>query len=138
MSIINTIQTKIRQQMVDLLGPQVEDWIVDKTIGEESLRRAEPIKKALDIHANLLDQIKKLDRPDHIIKDKDGKITFEGYTSKRSDELKKLRENVDKLERASDKAFKDGDIKELNQLLQSFSAKPDKKEGGAGTSEEAS
>ncbi len=138
MSQIKTIQDKVDLQISETMGVQVEDWVVNHMVDRELQKRGPLIAQALDAHSKLEDELKKLDRPDHIIKDKDQKIIFEGYTAKRSDEVKKLKEKIQKLENATDKAFKDGDLKELNQLLQSLGGGKDKKEGGSGTPEEAS
>ncbi len=138
MSQIKTIQDKVDLQISETMGVQVEDWVVNHMVDRELQKRGPVIAKALDGHSKLLDELKKLDRPDHIIKDKDQKVIFEGYTAKRSDEVKKLKEKIQKLENATDRAFKDGDLKELNQLLQSFGDKQDKKESESGAGETAS
>ena len=135
---IKTIQDKVDHQIAETMGIQVEDWVVNHMVDRELQKRGPVIAQALDGHSKLLDELKKIDRPDHIIKDKDQKIIFEGYTSKRSEEVKKLKEKIQKLENVTDKAFKDGDLKDLNQLLQSLNSKQDKKESGAGAAEEAS
>lgn len=133
--VVKSIQDVALEQ-INGLGPRVESYVVDKIVDRELEKRAVPITQGMDTLAKFEEELKKVDKPDMIARDKEGRIVSEAYSSKRLEEIKKAKEKIEKLHKAIEKAYLNGDIKDLIQLNQSGGQ--DKKESGAGNTEEAS
>jgi hypothetical protein len=130
---VPTIQEKVAQGIANL-GPQVESTVVDMLVDKELQRRTPPIVQGLDKLGELDGELKKADKPDDRTFNKDGSVKDESYSSKKIEEIKKIKERIQKLTNAINKALDNGDLKELNQLLQQGGK--DKTESSAGTTSE--
>jgi histidinol dehydrogenase len=133
--VVKSIQDVALEQIKGL-GPRVESYVVDKIVDRELEKRAVPITQGMDTLTKFEEELKKVDKPDMIARDKEGKVVSEAYSSKRLEEIKKAKEKIEKLHKAIEKAYIHGDVKDLNQLNQSSGK--DKAESGAGNTEEAS
>lgn len=127
MAVEKTIQTAVAEQ-ISKIHPRVESMVVDKLVDRAIEARVVPIAQGMDKLKELEEELKKIDHFDSKTFNADGSVKDQSYSGKRIEELKKLRDRIAKLIGAIQKAFDHGDIKDLNQLLQS---KQDKAEGGA-------
>ena len=132
---VPTIQEQVAAGIAKL-GPRVETTIVDMMVDKELERRTPPIVQGLDRLSEFDVELKKTDKPDVKTLNADGSLKDESYSPKKFEEVKKIKERIQKLTNAINKALDNGDLKELNQLLQSSGK--DKAEGKPGTSEETS
>jgi len=132
---VKTIQEKVLDQ-ISKLGDRVESSVVDMMVDKELNRRTPALVQGLEKLTEFEAEYKKTDKPDVITRDRDGKEISSGYSAKKLEEIKKAGERVSKLEKAIEKAFEHGDLKDLNQLLQQGGK--DKKESEAEATGEAS
>jgi hypothetical protein len=131
---VPTIQEKVAEAIANL-GPQVESNVVDVMVDKELQKRTPVIVQGLEKIAEFKVELKKVDRPDVKTLNADGSVKDESYSPKKFEEVKKIKERIEKFTNATNKALTDGDLKELNQLLQQSGGK-DKSEGKPGTTEE--
>lgn len=73
--------------------------------------------------------LKKIDRADDIRYDKDRKPVREEYTAGRLDEIKKVKDRIDKIEKVIAKAIENGEMKDAREIAQQHTSK-DKGSGG--------
>lgn len=64
----------------------------------------------------LQSDLHKINRPDNVLYGPDRKPVSEGYTKARLDEIEKLKKQIDKLEKAMEKAYKEGETNDLYNL----------------------
>lgn len=120
-----SIQEEALKQIKDM-APALESAIVEELSAIELKRRMVPLVLGLDNLHKLDLEIKKADKPDLKFRTTEGDDVA-AYSDKKLEELKKLREKKDKLIKAWEKAFYEGELNDLNQLNQSF-GKPDKQD----------
>lgn len=113
----------------DEVNKKFEDELVDR----EATRRAGALSIAWENIGKLHNDLRRLDKPDQVYYDNEGKIAQQLYTHVRNEELKKLRERIEKYERAFDHAW-GGDFKDLHDLNNNFKDKGGGGEKNAGTS----
>jgi seryl-tRNA(Sec) selenium transferase len=130
--VVKTIQQQVAEQIAKC-APQVESQVVDMLVDQEIQKRVPAIKQGVERHAELFAEQKKQDKPDIVSRDREGKVVSEFFSAKKIEELKKLDEQIRKLEQAIEKAFSNGDVKDLNVLLQQGK---NTAKGGAGDSKE--
>lgn len=135
--IFHDIQSRVDEQL-SKLGPTIDGYVSDHMVDREMKKRGDAIVQGMDKLSQLEDQLEKLEKnPDFRTYGKDMKPTGEAtYSEKKMGEIKKLTEQIGKLQNAMVKAYTDGDLRELNQLLQSDKGK-DKGADGAGDSSPA-
>jgi len=116
---IPTIQEKVAELIAKAGGDRLETELVDLLVDREMEKRKPVLVQAIDHMGVLSEELKKIDKPDHKIMNSDNTVKEEGYTPKRLEEIKKTKEKIDKLTKAFEKAFSNGNLKDLNTLLQS-------------------
>jgi len=121
-----------------LTSDRVEQSVVDALVDKELTKRTQAIVTCFENFQKLASELVKIDRPDQKVYD-DGKEKL-FMSSTRHEEIKKLREKIDKHERSLDKAVK-GDMKDVYDLNQQSSSKNKGESGGKsseGTTNETS
>jgi hypothetical protein len=97
-------------------APQVSGRVIEHYVAKEVARRTDVVIKGLDKAAELQKELRKIDRPDHVTFDKEGKPAHESYTKERLEALKKANEQLVKFEKAIEKALV-GEVEDLAQLV---------------------
>ena len=142
-NVIHTILAEVASQIANLSKrtdpdkpSRLENGIVDTMVDLEEKKRIPAVVQGLEKLREFEKDHEKVDKADSVLRDQTGKVIQEGYTAKRLEEIKKAVEKIEKLRKAIEKAYEHGDLKDLNQLLQSGGK--DKKEGGTEATGEAS
>jgi hypothetical protein len=86
--------------------------LVDRGLG----KRADAIVNCIDKLEKEESELKKIDRPDSILHDREGKIIDEAFTKKRSDDIKKIEARIQKLTKSINKAIETGDYADVYNL----------------------
>ncbi len=131
----NSIADKLTKRLEEFgsadMQRKVEEFRYNKIIDQ----RADLMSKAIDITERLEFDLRKLERsPDHITKNLKGEVLSEGYTDKKFEEIKKLREKVEKAHKAFDKALNGKEQKDFDDVKQLVANQP-KGEDKSGKSE---
>lgn len=135
---IPTIQEKVAT-LIAGMGDQLETAIVDNMVDRELQKRQPILVQAIDRLGILTADLDKINREDIETRHVDGSVKDKSYSPKRIEEIKKAKDKIEKLTKAFDKAFTHGDLKDLNQLLQSGKQDgKDQTKDGAEDSAEAS
>lgn len=117
--IIEDIQTKVLTEIAEAVDGRLASQVADLMVDRELKKRKDAIVPAIDKHAEWTANLKRLEaNPDDIKYGTDFKPVGEpGFTKKKIDEIMQLRQKIEKLEKAIIKAYTDGDLKDVNQLL---------------------
>ena len=117
--IIEDIQTRVLNDIAQALDGRLSSDIADMMVDRELKKRREAIVPAIDKHAEWAAQLKKLEsNPDVKVYGSDMKPIGEPtFSQKKVDEINQLRQKIEKLEKAIIKAYSEGDLKDVNQLL---------------------
>jgi hypothetical protein len=94
----------------------VYDRIVEVLTEREVQARVDLLDSALKKRAEAQKELRKLERPDQVAYDADGKVTAESFSKARADEVKKAREQAQKLEGAITTALLRSDFSKLKEL----------------------
>ncbi len=97
--------------------PQVRERVVNALVEREVAARTDTLDKALAKRTELDREAKKLSKPDVEQFDVEGKVMSTSFSKARVDELKKAREQLEKLETAIDKALADNDFSKLKEIV---------------------
>ncbi len=96
---------------------EVQNQFVDAEAKKETASRVTALSEACAVMDKLYKELQKIDRPDVVNVDREGKPVGEGvFTKKRADQIKKTEEILAKWEAALGAAW-DGDFKKLRELL---------------------
>lgn len=109
------ILTTISEQL-KTSGDAVRQKVVQGRVDAEVNKRADALEKALKLRTETQVELKKQDKPDNVLKDKDGKVIHEAFTDARIKERKKLQEKITKIDKAIDAAFNDNEWGKLKDL----------------------
>lgn len=117
--IIKDIQTRVLNDIAQALDGRLSSSIADMMVDRELKKRREAIVPAIDKHAEWSEQLKKLEaNPDNVVYGADLKpVGTPTFSKKKVDEINQLRGKIAKLENAIIKAYTEGDLKDVNQLL---------------------
>src|SRR5258708_39320979 len=115
---IPTIQEKVASLIIEMGGDRLETDIVSIMADRELEKRKPVLIQAIDRMGILSAELDKINRTDVKTLNADGSVKDESWSPKRHEEVKKAKEKIDKLTKAFEKAFSNGDLKDLNQLLQ--------------------
>ncbi|MDO8660404.1 MAG: hypothetical protein Q7K43_00805, partial [Candidatus Woesearchaeota archaeon] len=85
---------------------KLRDTLVDREVGE----RVVLLEKALVQRNQTISELRKLEKPDVETFDADGKVLSASWSKQRTEELKKKREQLQRLETAFDNALGDNDF----------------------------
>jgi hypothetical protein len=123
------------EKVKDFITSEVmEKNVVDALIEKELSKRSAAFVICFENLQKLASDLNKINRPDiKTYAGTEGTAVHESYSETRMNEIKKLREKIDKYERSLDKALK-GDMKDVYDLNQQSSSK-DKGSGGGKSSE---
>lgn len=130
-----SIVLKLASGLKDILGPEIVERQLVEALAEKRLNE---ITSVLVItYENLIKlrlEVAKIDKPDDIRYDKDRKPVREEYTKERLDAVQKLRERIDKHEKAITKGIT-GDIKDAKDLNASQQSSKQDRGSGSGKGE---
>lgn len=131
----HTIATKVAEMIRESGSERVETEVVSVMVEREIEKRAQAAVQGLDKLAKMENDYKKIDRPDVIMLDAEGKETSAAYSPARIKERKEAREKIGKLERSLKKALEDGDFSDLYQQVAGGGNQPDKQDKSKGEGE---
>lgn len=133
----HTIATKVAEMIKESGSERVETEVVSVMVEREIDRRAQAAVQGLDKLAKMENEYKRIDRPDNIQLDAEGKEVSATYSPARIKERKEAREKIGKLEKSLKKALEDGDFNDLyNQVSGGGkSDQPDKQDKSKGEGE---
>ena len=125
----HTIATKAAELIT---WDEVEAEVIDALKERGVKKRTEAIVQVLDKIQSLENDYKKIDRPDVITQDADGKEISKSYSPARNKERKELRDKIAKMEKAIAKAEKEKDFSDVYNLAggKQPDGSKDKAEGG--------
>lgn len=103
-----TIQETIAEALKGL-SPRVESEVVARIADRTVDKNVDILVKCVDLLTAEEAALKKLERPDNVQFDKDGKSVSETYSKTRWDEVKKKRERIEKIKKAINKALENSD-----------------------------
>ena len=109
----------IKQTLKELLNDsneQVQNKVVDHLYQNELTRRTNAVLKVLEKIDELDSSYRKEAKPDVETFNEDGSKASQYYSKERTESLKKIRENKEKLEKALQKAFNSNDFSEVLNL----------------------
>lgn len=110
------VAIQIRNEVKELVQKaDIRSRVVTALVEAESSARADMLSNALIERKKLEGEIKKV-RPDVKTYDEDGKILSESYTKQQVDDLKKLKEKLQKLDKELNKAITEADYEGLKNL----------------------
>jgi hypothetical protein len=121
-----------------ITSESIEKALVDELVEREAEKRVKALVVCYDNLLKMKNDLNKIDRPDDIKYDKDKKPVQEFYTKSRLDEIDKIKQKIEKHEKAIVKGL-EGEMKDVYELAQQSSGKDKKDSGsGGGKSSEAS
>lgn len=102
--LLTEVATKIGEST-----PAVKDRVRDMLVEREVAKRVETLEKAVAKRRDLTKAFNKVNRADNVVEDAEGKVLMAGYTDARRKEIKKAREQLEKLEKAIEAAMTSAD-----------------------------
>lgn len=119
--IVNDIQTRVLNDIAEAMDDRLSGSIADMMVDRELKKRKEAIVPAIDKYAEWTAKLKKLEsNPDVKVYGADLKAIGEPtFSQQKVDEINHLKVRIEKLEKAIVKAYTEGDLKDVNQLLAS-------------------
>ena len=112
--------TKLRMDVADALtgsGSKVRGLVVDKLVQDEISKRQAAVLNVLDKLDVKHKELKKAEKEGEVKFDHDGKPVGEpSFTKPQVETMKQLRESMEKMQKALEKAFDSGDFQELMKL----------------------
>ena len=97
-------------------GTRVYEKLRDSMVECEVVNRVGLLEKALGQRTAMLAELRKLEKPDVETFDMDGKVTSSSWSKQRTEELKKKREQLQRLESAIDAALGENDFQKLKDV----------------------
>lgn len=127
---MKTVQEAVGEQIAKA-GTKVFDGVVETIAGAEIRKRQDAIVQAVAMQDKLDKEFQKINKPDNVTYVEGTRV--EVMTEKRFNEIKKLKERMEKLTTAINKCLELNTQDEYNKLGKLISGKPDepKTEGSA-------
>lgn len=101
---------------IDASGPIVRERVVSLLVEREVATRTDVLDKALVKRTEIERELRKI-KPDIEAFDVEGKVVRQDYSKARFEELKKKREELERIEKALDKALVDNDFSKLKEVV---------------------
>jgi nitrate reductase NapAB chaperone NapD len=98
-------------------GPAIRERVIDTLVEREVAARTDVLDKALAKRSEIGRELQKLQKPDVEAYDVEGKLVSATFSKARTEELKKKREEQERLEKAIDKALVDNDFAKLKEIV---------------------
>lgn len=98
-------------------GGDVQNRVIDAMVEKEVKERSEILDRALQKRFQLLMDLKKVDKPDIILKNRDGSTQSSSWSPAKCEEIKKAQEALDKLEANITKALESNDWGKLKDAV---------------------
>lgn len=111
-----TIQEAVRENLKSV-GPRTRSAVVEYFAQKEADKQAQALIKGLEKLNTLERDYQKINRPDVITYDAEGKEDSKSFSKARIDERKKLQEQIEKLTNAINKADDNEDFSKLYDLV---------------------
>jgi len=112
---MSTIKEVVTEKL-GAVGPAVREQVIVNLVASETDRRTQAsltvVKKLDEANASL----KKINRADNETFNEDGSVATATFTKSRLEEIKKLKETIQKLETALETAFEKSDFTKLFEL----------------------
>lgn len=112
--------TTLRQEIVSAVAeasPKVRALVIEELVDEEIKRRKELVLKVFNKAEEKKRELRKAESQGVTPLNLQGKATGEPiFTNQQLEAIKKLREEIGKIERALENAFEKGDFKKLNEV----------------------
>ncbi len=126
----DSISEKLAKRLAEFGPADTQRKVEDMRYSKTTDQRAEMLSKAVDIIDKMEFDLRKLERtPDHITRDISGKVLSEGFTDKKFEEIKRLREKVEKAHKAFEKGWTGKEQKDFDDVKQLVSNQPQDKSG---------
>lgn len=110
----------IKAEYLERLGnasSNVRGMVVDQFVADEIKARADLLYRAVKKREEMERDLRKI-KPDNTAYDASGKIVSESFTKAKADELKKAKEQLDKLDKAIDMAVQEKpDYSKLKEVM---------------------
>jgi len=127
----NTIAMRVAEHLKEHASEDVQKRLVEALTEETIKRRVDILKQATDALSKMEFDLRKIDKADHTIKDREGKVISEGFTTAKLEEIKKLTERIEKLTKAIGKGLNAKEEKDMDDVRQIVgNLKGDKGSGG--------
>lgn len=125
------VSKKVMEELLDLSAgsEEVEAGLADLLVKEDLNKKVEAIASCYKKWLRLKGEIKKAERPDLVVVDKDGKPVSSNFSKKAFEALKTIREKADRISRAVEKALKEEDYGDVYNIAK------DKGDGGSKSEE---
>lgn len=108
-----TLRDSVRDNLIATLPERTRGLVVEHYAAAEADKQAKALIAGLDKLSLLERELNKINRPDNVGYDADGKPVSESFTKGRLDEIKKAKEQIEKLVKAINKADDKGDFGDL-------------------------
>ena len=112
---MNDIQTEVATRLSSL-SKVVYDELVNNLVTAETTRRVDAVTTVFNKAAGLKKDLQKINRPDQQLFTADGTVASEAYSKSRLEEIKKLNEQIGKLDQALAAAFDKNDFSKVLEL----------------------
>lgn len=110
-----SVREKIAEQLANIT-PSVVDQVVETVATRETNKRAEAIVKVIDKLDQAEKEMKKLERPDQVFYDIDGKVDVAVFSEGRKNERQKKAKLIERLNSAITKAIVNGDMQDVYNM----------------------
>ncbi len=110
-----SIRDSVRESLKSV-GPRTRDAVIEYFAEQEAGKQAQALIKGLEKLNTLERDYQKINRPDVVTYDAEGKEASKTFSKARIDERKKLQEQIEKLTNAINKADDGNDFSKLYEL----------------------
>lgn len=112
------VSKKVMEELLNLSAgaEEVEAGLTDLLVKQDLNRKVEAIAACYTKWSKLHQEIKKAERPDQVLVDKDGKPVSANFSKKAFEALETLRGKANKISRAVEKAMKEEDYGDVYNI----------------------
>lgn len=108
----SVIRTAVAEKLAEIGKQSVRDAVIQKLVGDEVANRTAAVLEGMNRLSKLKGDQRKL-KPDLKSLDEHGNVVSENYSPAKYEELKKSREQIEKLEKALQLALENDDYSKL-------------------------
>lgn len=134
---MNSLQAKVAEKIATI-APVVEEKIIDALVSREVNRRSDALTKAIDDLSKMEGEVRRI-KPDQVQYNEDGTVKDQSYSKPKTEELKKLKQKIEKYTNAINKALEKADYGDVYNLSKDAGkpANDNQKSGGDDSQSEA-